>query len=329
MSFRNFFFAVAFFCLTFELSSCASGARGSTARRLTVLAWNAQTFFDAIDDGSEFKEFSTAGGKWSLEKYETRLDRLVSVILLCGQRLGMARDEGPDIVVLEEIENERVVYDACNRIPRQNGYRYAAFVPPTRGSAFASAILSRYPILSVTAHGIWSGDISTRPLLEASIAVGAETVRVFAVHWKSKIGDSEGDPTDTLRARQEILLRDRILKVDDGFWVACGDFNQSLDEFTILREFENPWEDFYSRTSVIGENRPLGSYFFRGSWESIDHFFYSANGSGEVFWRVDSFEPIGLSPFADESCAPIRYEAFSGTGYSDHLPIGLTLAREN
>ncbi|HQF74338.1 MAG TPA: hypothetical protein PK786_10650 [Treponemataceae bacterium] len=85
--------------------------------RLTIATWNAQLLFDGADNGCEFSEYSVRENRWSEEKYETRLDRLCEGLLLCGSTAGMGPDSAPDIIVLQEIENEYIVHDICNRLP--------------------------------------------------------------------------------------------------------------------------------------------------------------------------------------------------------------------
>ncbi len=335
MPFRNFFFfalpALCVLCAVCALSvaGCSGGGLpGDVDRpggdRITVMTYNTQTFFDAIEDGSEFSEFRGSKSLWSAEKYEARLDRLRDVIVLCGGEAGLEADRGPDVVVLEEIENERVLRDLCNRLPRRGLYANAVFVPPDEGSAFGSALLSRYPVESLSVHSVSGSDAVLRPLLEVRLKTGSGSLVVFAVHWKSKAGS---DDTGALRRLQEALLRDRIALLEAAEpvtpYIACGDFNQRLDEFTLMDGIPNCWDGWLERCASGVEDGPAGSYNYQANWEPIDHFFCSpalADGTGT---EVTDFAVVSREPLLNAEAIPYRYELFNGQGYSDHLPLVL------
>ena len=287
--------------------SCAPpGTRrdGAGPKRVTFMTWNAQCFFDAAETGAEFKEFRGSKSEWSAERYGERLDRLREVLLMAGTSLGSGPERAPDIAILEEIENARVIEDLCNRLPSSARYPFAAFVPPGAGSAFATAILSRYPIRSVTAHAIssepaTSGEMSLRPLVEVTVDADGLPVTVFGAHWKSK---SDATDTDAVRDAQERTLAGRIgmLKSREpgAFYVAAGDFNQVLDEFeTLASVSESPWPEWLARCASDDANGPEGSYWYDGRWEAIDHVFHSRES--ETSYRPYSFRPLSSPPVTD------------------------------
>jgi endonuclease/exonuclease/phosphatase family metal-dependent hydrolase len=336
MDFRNCFFLRIIVLTTFFLPcaaivSCAPEARG----RAVLMEWNTEAFFDATETGSEFKEYRGAKSAWSKSRYAVRLDRLKETLLLAGERSGKGRDRGPDIVVLEEIENAQVLRDLCNRLPRLCCYPYAAFSPPGKDSAFGSAILSRYPIRSVTVHSVagladdgsrfgdWSSSsVALRPLLEATIDIGGIPLIVFAEHWKSKSGRGE---SASIRLAQERLLLARINAIGEKspgvHWVACGDFNQRPEEFTSLTGFTNCWTNWLASCESAGVSGPPGSYWFRGNWDAIDHIIYSPVVTGPDRFSLADFRVLAEPPLTGSDGIPARYEVFSGAGYSDHLPL--------
>ena len=78
---------------------------GPVKSRVSIACWNVQTFFDAVSDGNEYTDFKNSS-KWTKEKYSKRLDTLCEVMTTIN----------PDIMVLEEIENEAVVQDIVNNL---------------------------------------------------------------------------------------------------------------------------------------------------------------------------------------------------------------------
>lgn len=323
-------------CLVLFVTSCSasgekeSGIGGVGPERITVMTWNAQTLFDADESGNEFAEFKGPKSAWTREKYGARLDRLCEAILLGGSTLGAGPDRGPDIVALEEIESARVLEDLCNRLPQRYRYANVAFVPPREGASFASAVLSRYPIRSVTAHSVAVSGVALRPLLEVTIDVEGMPVSVFSAHWKSKLGN---DDTDAVRRAQELVLASRISSLVSGnpeaLYVACGDFNQPLADFTDLGRgsIASPWPDWLAQCSAGLVQGPEGSYFYNGDWEAIDHFFFPADARSG--YRARDFKVLSSPPLTDGEAHPARYEVYSGRGYSDHLPLLLAFTKVN
>ncbi len=334
---RGFLLLCAFFSLVW-CASCAgcagpAGMGGSGAREyprlpktVRIACWNTQTFFDAVDDGTEFDEFRGSKTKWDEERYRERLSRLAQSLSLIGEAAGAGRDRLPDIVVLCEIENERVLADLWNRLPRSGGYTDAIFVPPGEGSAFGTGILSRVAPREVTAHTIACADATVRPMIEADFGFGETGLVVFACHWKSKSG---GDGGASIRKAQEALLVDRIERLSrerpDALFVACGDFNQRPEEFGPLSSYPNAWTRWRSGEWPGSTGIPAGSYWYREEWEAIDHMFYSPSLQDGLSPEVTHFFPIAEVPLVGDDGLPSRYELYSGRGYSDHLPLCVTI----
>ena len=106
------------------LNECDEGKRaaaGGSEARFSIVNWNVQTFFDGKTDGNEYKEYKSAE-KWSNDKYIARLSRLCDVLTSINA----------DICVLEEIENEGVIYDISNQLAgkswdSRNNWNYSCF----------------------------------------------------------------------------------------------------------------------------------------------------------------------------------------------------------
>jgi endonuclease/exonuclease/phosphatase family metal-dependent hydrolase len=70
-----------------------------------------------------------------------------------------------------------------------------------------------------------------------------------------------------------------------------------------------------------------GSYYYKETWETIDHFLLNEalfSGSG---WNYGSFLVLARPPFTNEAGQPRPYNPRTGNGFSDHLPIVLCLKK--
>jgi len=68
-----------------------------------------------------------------------------------------------------------------------------------------------------------------------------------------------------------------------------------------------------------------GSFFFRNSWETIDHFLLSAQLFDGVGWEFYGSRVIDVPPFVTADGLPNGYNPRTGRGISDHLPLMLFL----
>jgi len=317
-------------CLMFLFISCGFSC-ASSQKEISFACWNVQTFFDANDDGCEYSDFRKAK-YWSKDAYLERLVRLADVIkaLDC------------DVFVLEEIENENVVLDISNQLAGNSwkgskNWNYTCFAKE-QGASIGCAVFSRFPLENMKTHSLDvrvenDSQPSCRPIIQVEVCLGDERLVLFVNHWKSKSGSED---SDVWRNWQESLLTDRIcgvLNAHDGEVpvIACGDFNRDISEFEIcpgsdkvlLRNFHgnvfgngssvllfSPW-----LSSVGTVKRGIGSYVYQNKWERIDHIF----SSGKAV--VTEFESFAREPWALEDGVPVSYKIYTGTGYSDHLPL--------
>ena len=258
------------------------------ARQITLVSYNAQTFFDAVEDGVEFLEFKGSTSRWSEQKYRARLERLKQTLFSAGEKLTGKKELLPDIAVMQEIENERIIEDLCKQLPNKEIYPYAMCPPRSPRDAFTVVLLSKYPIENFRVHHLYlEGNHSVRPLVEAVLNTGSREqprlLTVFAVHWKSKSGKAD---STSIRAMQEEQLikkiREHTVKNPHIPFIVCGDFNQPLEEFRKMNTMTVCWNMQSYKTEAANGTQPRGSYYFKESWEKIDHIFYDTGTASAV-----------------------------------------------
>lgn len=342
------FFILIIFSVCFVFSACStpqaskniapedeyqlSGTENGQSVR--ILTWNTQEFFDGYKDGCEYAEFQKSKN-WSREDYETRLERLCEVLTLIDA----------DIIILEEIENEKILQDITNfswdkSWRKKDLWPYGTFTKAP-GSAIGIAILSRYPLENVRTHSMdirlyETDQPSSRPILEATAIIKNTCLLIFANHWKSKSGGQA--ETEIWRDWQETILANIVKERMDGkadqAVILCGDFNRDITDFSfnqkdcsssheaniILKSTGLPLQVYspWLRSNNTIKKGP-GSYRFKDQWERIDHIFTC----GPI--EISGFNPSTEGPWATEEGYPFSFSIYNGLGYSDHLPLTATI----
>ena len=335
-------FAVMAALLVF-LSCCIAGEEGG---KIVVMSWNVQNLFDDVDDGTEYYEFDPENGKWNTDLFNRKAAALADVITA-------AVPGGPDVVLLQEVENANALDLLNDGYLKACGYRYSVFFP-TEGSAVGCAVLSRLQILDARSHAVRrDGPPSGRNIAEIRLSSGAASgeLRVYINHWKSKLGGAEA--TEPARRASAGLLRDLIgeaVSADPDLTViAAGDFNESHDEYdrigsayptailpSSLAQAAGSRTDcicFSGRQAVSVPSEGLllfnpwtetgsgGSYFYDGNWETIDQFFISGAALDGKGLEYESFGTAALDFNTDSGGNPLGWQNATGSGCSDHFPI--------
>ncbi len=327
------------------LSGCSDSGR--EPQELVIMSWNVQNFFDDTDNGTEYYEFDPSNGEWTYDNFSRKSSALADVVTASVKG-------GPDIVLLQEIENFNALRHLNENGLKASGYKYSMFFP-TEGSAIGIGVLSRYPVTEALNHAVnYNGSTAGRNIAELHIALpdGREPIVIFVNHWKSKLGGAE--ETEPLRIAAAELLYELMtapVRESHGSLVlAAGDFNESHDEYsrtgglypTAVRivqagisaqlpgvlcsgsafvdasgeqVFFNPW----SGTSAAG------SYYYDGGWETIDQFFLGSGFFDGKGYEYSGFRTAVLGFNTDSEGRPLKWHSSTGTGCSDHLPVVLTL----
>ncbi|GAB6090712.1 endonuclease/exonuclease/phosphatase family protein [Spirochaeta dissipatitropha] len=340
-------------------SGCAAGCTPFFQRpeSLVIMTYNLHNLFDAVCDGSEYPEFCPESGNWDETAYHARLDDFGRVIRGIKGTAG----QGPDILVLTEIENQRVVEDLRRRALGERRYPYYA-VTDVAENAIEIAVLSRIPFDSPRIHAVSPLDgRRIRPILELRMLPGNRSnpdhLYLFACHWPSKIG---GELETSVHRRQAAaVVARRIHEISQtephALVMVAGDLNQTLpddsDEFRMrslmsavylesgVYDAESELAPLFvsgeiadARTSDMILYSPWfmtdfpGSFVFREEWEAIDHFLLGQGLTGEV-WRPVDFLVEAREWMLTPRGYPRGYRSSQRTGLSDHLPIVLFLER--
>ncbi len=318
---------------------------------LLLMSYNVENLFDMKDDGDEYPEFKPNANNWTQNTFRIKVDNIASVIAAAN----------PDVVDLVEVENENALNELRKRCAIKNcDFPYYAMGDRQSGSNTRPMILSKMPILWEKSFGLFSNEYHERPILEAAIYLGADTLFVFACHWPSKKN------TESKRVARAELLKRKLEEVPaDQDYVVAGDFNENFDEnetfhtaglddtkgivaiYHVLgAKTSRPAPDeIPALTRTIAEKKELRlfdpwqdvpdqdrfSTMYKGRRETPDHFIlplqlFDKKGLSYV---NNSFVPFTWNGRLLKDGVPYRWQmrytkqgkVHIGEGYSDHLPL--------
>ncbi|MFP4301516.1 MAG: endonuclease/exonuclease/phosphatase family protein [Spirochaetaceae bacterium] len=296
--------------------------------KTVFLSYNVQNIFDAELDGSEYEEFREG---WTEELYHLRLSRLSEVI--------RRTSPPPDVVLLQEIEDETVLEDLTRVYLSEYGYSQRILGGP-ESSATQVGLLTHLPVVEVRRHAPPEAEYPLRNVLEVRLDLGESEMVLFGNHWKSRYGGGEKLRLDT--ARMVRLRLDRLLRQEPELAILlAGDFNSepaTPDEGSQApllingssREFLNVTDQLGSADGRLYTPWDLaaeeGSYEYRGRWERIDAFYLSPGLLREPGPEFESFSVHPWDELRAKDRTPLRWITDLESGYSDHLPILLVLS---
>lgn len=359
-----FYFLISFIFLS-SLYSPLFASKIGRHGIVSMMTYNVENLFDAVDDGDLQKDVTflplkvkrkwgvnKCFGKeryyrrmceeldWTQEKYEQKLRKIAQVLL--GYNDGF----GADIIVLEELENKRVIDDLWKKYLQRKGYLSPIHFESQSSRGIDIGIISRFPLTEpARVHPVDLSDTfnyPTREIIEARFQVDSQELRVAANHWPSQRNSLQA----RLKASSVLKEIAKEAEKDQVAFIAAGDFN------TLPEENPNPISDNIADNVVDNSKRPLidlqsfiggfsnfpwGSYFYHGQWLFLDRFLMSKNLlRGAFTFKADLFSFEVFAPrylFTEEYkkdpktgerktyLIPRRYDFFTGEGYSDHLPM--------
>jgi endonuclease/exonuclease/phosphatase family metal-dependent hydrolase len=320
---------------------------------ITVMSYNVEKLFDLVDNGNEYPDYKPNKCGWNHETHARKLDNISSVIA--------ATDA--DILVLVEIENLNAAKQLQKALKRKKrSYPYITTGEKPNPATTCQVILSRFPVTFSKGYGIpKSGDYYTRNILEADIAVGPETLKIFALHWPSKRYH------ESFRIAAANVLIDRLKKLSpETEYIIAGDFNSNYNEaetfFTgrlddtkgrvainhMLKTVESlpcSFINYLTERELIESQERLChydpwlelpeykrfNYIYRGQYNTLDHILIprALYDNAGISYVDNSFYVFTWDGRLIFNGIPYRWKTIygrngkyhTGQGYSDHLPI--------
>ncbi len=307
---------------------------------VTVVFYNLENLFDTIDSPDTFDEDFTPQGKnaWTAIRYEKKLKDLAKVL---AESHGT---ELPAVIGLCEVENRQVVDDLM-RVERLRKGKYKVVhhdSPDARGIDVAFAYRASSMVLlhdEAISYGFdFEPETTTRDILYVKTLAGADTLHFFVNHWPSRRGGQEASepkrliPANIIRQRSDSLMRiDPTARI-----IIMGDFNDYPDNraMTEVLRCVPGTESGLTNLTYHFHMSGKGTYNYKGEWGMLDQFIVSdALRNAKIGLAVTDSSAGIFSPdwllYTDKEGNQSPSRTYGGPnyygGYSDHLPIVLTL----
>jgi hypothetical protein len=368
-------FSVSVLCSLLSLISSQSQARVFAPGPIKIMQYNVENLFDtehdegkrdyqflpknhpekkncitSSEEEEERKENSCSKLDWTAAKLALKLRQIKKVIAAQGSL--------PDILVLEEVENDNVV----NALADVLGFESYTMTDSPDARGIDVAILfneDRVAYLDESERRVDIG-FATRDLLNVNFETpNGEILGVYANHWPAQTKSKSGGTVRVKVANElRLFVESQERRFNTYNVILTGDFNTLKDEnpnpFTEVIYNKN-WDMGFANVRQLyqkkgGRSYPGGTYFYdkKVVWNEYDIFFASSNLNDGVglevvpesytvnmpLFATTLFEPRkggGFDRSYDEVAirVPKSYEHKATTeseaGYSDHFAIVVKL----
>ena len=346
------------------LISCSQSKIKTKPQTITVMTYNVENLFDTQDDqNKEDETYLPAAFKnshprvkarcslarkrhwrelcrntdWTQSRLQRKMERLAEVIL-------QVKDgQGPDILIVEEVENRKVLELLRTQYLQAAHYKPSVLLEGPDKRGIDVGILSRleqikpaqlHKIQFKKGNGIKEKDIHpTRGILQATLRLPDGTpLTVFGVHFPS-----QGSSTPFRRFAIKRLNQLKAQLDKDTLIVVGGDFNISLKEDLRENLYQKDLGPHWAISHKIGCDSCKGTHYYHRhrTWSFLDALLFSPNmlPQGQSRWMVlpKSIRiPRDSLYQTNRYGSPARFYLGSGpVGVSDHWPLAADIVLRN
>jgi predicted extracellular nuclease len=306
------------------------------ADRQIVAFYNLENFFDTVDDPvKNDNDFLPGSFKdWSEQRYLEKLENITSSISSIDQ------NSVPAIIGVAEIENKTVLTDLIYQPAFKRAYDFIHYDSPDKRGIDVALLYNRN-IFTVLSHEKVrvvldaNQNYTTRDILYVKGAFDRDDiVHFFVNHWPSRREGTRKTMPKRIAAAQSLSNKTRnILQADPrAKIVIMGDFNDLPVSESITRYLK---DEFYN-LAFIPYSRKMGTVFAKGRWLMFDQIMISQGMMIAQGYKIKSSRlTVHYNKrllFYDKKRAIYRpNRSYSGKkyhgGYSDHLPVYVTMDR--
>jgi hypothetical protein len=305
------------------------------SEKLIVAYYNVDNMFDINDDdGSYDDDFLPGGNKfWGEQRYNSKLDKIAEVIgLINGKDL-------PQIIVISEIENKKVVNDLLQRKVFRK-HKYKIYFNSNKDGKSTAILGSSESIRDIESRPLEINNLNpekTASIFYTSFSMqDGNTYHLFINNWADRSGGLSGSEPSRMNCavsvRREI---DNILNFErDARIIVMGTFYDEPTNKSILtmlnasnkkkninyRDLYNPFYDAHNQNES-------GTVVVNKSLQMYDFIIVSPRLLRENGGFSSGFSPGEI--FTNSSSEPLP--TFRGDEYingaSSHFPVFIRLSR--
>lgn len=314
-----------------------SAGSSRRAKPINLAFYNLENLFDTIDHPDYADEEFTPNSdlKWNTEKYMHKQSQLRLVLN------ALFENGGPDALGLCELENRQVLEDlfAGKYIGGKQWQICHEESQDRRGIDVALALSTEWQVMQQFSDQIALADTGsrTRPIFWVKAIRKKEKPVWFAVcHFPSRRGGEDASAPN--RAQAAITLKNRtdsILQTEpDAAIVIMGDFNDEPTDSSMFQVLGAKAPGTKNQ-ALFNLMLPLkeagkGSYLYRGNWNMLDQIIVSKAFCKKQCPQASILDADFLKEkegkFAGSPLRTYAGKNYLG-GYSDHLPVKVTLKR--
>lgn len=312
------------------------------AETVSIMSYNVENLFDTIKDENrndyeylpkelkntrEQKEFCMRQNPnyqddclkrdWSEKVVAEKMKRIADTVL-------QINGVGPDVLILVEVENLRVLTQLNEQYLQKAGYQTVSLIEGGDMRGIDIGILSRLPLAGTPElHKIkfnFKPAPRTRGIMDVPLKLSnGETLYVMGVHFPSQANPHE-QRVDAVNTLNEILASKGNANV-----VVGGDFNITKEENESSQLFSNVLATNWQVSHLVGCKTCEGSHYYKGGWSFLDALLFSNHMDAQngAKWRlnVDSIRTPNQGQYQMRNGVPSRFDERYPIGVSDHLPM--------
>lgn len=330
---------------------------------ITIGTYNLHNLYDLVDNPNNDEGEYTPGDQWNAARLQQRVDELARVFLvLDADIVSVTEVETEDALdtladAIKRLGGPDYAYRAISGSRNGRGIRIGAL------SRFPIIRSGGRPVgIEHDCEGedgpvtLDSSRPEPRPIFQFEVDLssdGRSDIVLFGNHWKAKSNSSWPCDDDEHRIRSARQLRgviDEFIAEDPNRAViSLGDLNAfefevpvrqtmgaELDEAQVAVPggLYNAWGDVgvtYANGNRLN-NATNATYNFRGDWTRLDHILMTGNmhperGTAQWRWVPGTSSNLHENFMFDSSGRPQTWSFSTGRGFSDHLPVRITLSR--
>jgi len=327
--------------LIFSFSSCTT-TKVPEQKFLSILTYNVENLFDTEHDLGKmdytYLPLATKRTilKQSVDRYCASVTtptwlkecrevdwserRLREKLLRVSQVIREATSGCPDIVVLQEIENEKILKRLNSML--DCGYTTQLLSDDRDSRGIDVALLSKFEMRTQTNHSIPFKGIDsqarkdTRSLLDVELSIKGFALRVLALHLPAPARPASFR-LDAIRFIEELYSKDSVATL------VAGDWNVTEKESAREKSFANLRKNFYLSDDIIrGTSAEKGTTYYKKekTWSFLDKIALSRNSFDSIECKVANTLP---GQRERETGAPQSFPLYGrlDEGVSDHFPV--------